>query len=300
MTVVVACRFLTSVMIFADCRVSYGEAISEVDDNLRKIYQIDERMVLSFAGPLEGAYQVIETVRKNVKNYSRPPVAVNLLNDVQRWIRYEYQSLPQKLRQDLSFILAAVEPTRMATSEGPEWIPSKPELWIVKLPPFKNKDELVKPGGDRAVIGIDEEPEKRAEIIESIQSSLNRWFGFSFKQPDLQAVVIANVLMTKLMESDIKGVGGLFQGAILDAKGIHWLDYGSREVALNIVNGEYVQRDNATGREVRLRTIWDWWQEWEHKHCRRQPGASVIFEDPGLREAVDKQQQIGGSLLGAG
>jgi 20S proteasome alpha/beta subunit len=106
MTVVVACRFLKTATIFADCRVSYANSqAKDVDDNLQKIYQIGDKMVIGFSGPLSGAFQVMEVLRKNLKTYSKPPVASNLQRDVERWIRYEYQQIKEEERKNLSFIL---------------------------------------------------------------------------------------------------------------------------------------------------------------------------------------------------
>jgi hypothetical protein len=287
MTIVIAHQFLNSVMIFADCRVSYKKT-RQVDDNLLKIYQIDSRMVIGFSGSIEGAHRIMNRIKKNVADYSKPPVAVNLLRDVKRWIRYEYRELPSKQKK-LSFILTAVEPTRTANSQKPDWIPSRPELWIVKLCRTKEKPgELVELKESPAIIGIDEATGRRKMIVESIRVSANNLFGFSFKQPNLQAVVMADTLMTKIMESDVKSIGGLFQGAILDRYGIRWLTYGSSKIGLKIVNCEYIQYNNITDQEVRLRTIWEWWQEWNQKSI---PGESGVFEDADLRMAIDNQRQ---------
>jgi hypothetical protein len=54
MTVVIACWFLKTAAIFADCRVSdINKTTKSVDDNLQKIYQIDKRMILGFSGPYQ-------------------------------------------------------------------------------------------------------------------------------------------------------------------------------------------------------------------------------------------------------
>ena len=294
MTVVVACRFLKTVAVIADCRVSYGDD-AVVDDNLQKIYQFDDRMVLGFAGPIKGANQVIESVRAYLETRSKYRAASNLVNDIERRIRHEYRQIKQSEdRKGLSFMLATVEPRREARSkwrstEGkeiakPKWFPYVPEFRVLALKPSQSTpDELVKEEKGKCIaLGI-QERDRRA-----IQDTMERLYDFVFKQPMLQAIAVVDALMLILMERQVRTVGGLFQCAVLGADGIQWLSYSLpsnlANVALDIVDGRYVQRDNRTGREVPLKRIWEWWQEWQNT-CS--PGSSGIFEDPGLRKAAE-------------
>ena len=296
MSVVVACRFLKAISIFADCRVSYGKA-NPVDDNLQKLYQIDKRMVLGFAGPLSGAYQVMEIVRKNLRIYPRRPVAINLLTDMERWIRHQYREIQRSEdRKNLSFILATVEPRREALSKWrssdrkeipkPKWFPYVPELRVIALRPSKSRpEELVKEEKGKnicKIIGV------QPEVRNAVQEQIEKLYGFAFKQPKLQAQAIVNTLMIMFMERNIRTVGGLFQCAVLSTDGIQWQTYNLPSnvgnVTLDIVDGRYIQRDNVTGRTVPLRTIWGWWQE---RQAGSLPGNSGVFEDPALRQAVD-------------
>ena len=101
--------------------------------------------------------------------------------------------------------------------------------------------------------------------------------------------------MVTLMERDVSTVGGLFQCALLGADGVQWLTYGLPssygDVALGIAEGHYVQRDNVTGRTVPLKAIWEWWEE---SQATFSPGSSGVFEDPGLRKAVDNLRKAKG------
>ena len=292
MTIVVASRFLKTVVIVADCRVSY-QGMKEVDDNLQKIYQIDKRMVLGFSGPLAGAYQVMEAIRRNLSKYSKRPIASNLRADVQRWIKHEYQAITQpKDRENLSFVLATVEPRREVratwrTIEGkeipkPKWFPFIPELYILTLKPAPGEpDKLTSvETGIWHIIGASDEAQ------DAVRVTVEKLFDFASWQPNLQAQAIVNALMATLMEKQIVSVGGLFQGALLSVDGIQWVTYGlpSRfgDVTLDIVDGHYIQLDNVTGKEVPLETIWDWRQKWRPAHL---PGNSGVFEDPAMRRA---------------
>jgi hypothetical protein len=298
MTVVIAFRFLQHVAVFADCRVSYGDS-SEVDDNLQKLYQIDKRMVLGFSGPLEGAYQVIQAVKRNIRPEGRRLVASNLQMDVERWIRHEYQQIKQPDRKGLSFLIATVEPLRrerptykrgcpdgadIEISE-PKWVPRAPELSVLVLKPSRSKPhKLVRRQGRKFMtIGVGR------EAREAIQRELERLYGFALKLRHVQAEVAVNSVMATLMKQQIDTVGGLFPGALLSADGINWIRYHSPsaegDVTLAIEDGHYVQIDNRTGRRVPLKTIWEWFEERSSAPPR---GSSGVFEDPGLRHAVQR------------
>jgi hypothetical protein len=254
-------------------------------------------MVVGFSGPLAGAYKIIESIRRNFTHYSKPPVAINLLQDVERWIRHEYKTIPAIEREKLSFVVSAVEPKREKRSKWygqngkekpkPNWFPYIPELSSFTLiPSSKNPDRLMKQERDMCkIIGVAEDTRI------AIENRVMEMFGFSFKQPNLQAIAIVNQLMYDLMEKGLLSVGGLFQCAILGVNGIEWLtyslpsEYGS--VSLEIRNGQYIQRDNITEREVPLLTISDWWKEWQKKG---ELGKTGTFEDPAFREVVNKRK----------
>jgi len=297
MTVVIACRFLNSIILIADCRVSYSGQ-DTVDDNLQKLYPLDEKIVIGFSGPLVGAHQILEAVKRNRKAYQKRATAANLLSDVERWIRHEYRMIKEpKDRKDLSFILASDDPKREMrsiwhTQDGreiskPQWFPFVPELREIKLYPSTSKPENLhkEEKGMCKIIGVNDDDQK------AIEKRLMDLFGFEFKQPKLQALVIVNTLMYDLMERRIITVGGLFQCAVLSDMGIEWLsyslpsDYGN--VSLEIVNGQYIQRDNITGKVVPLMTIWQWQKEWQKNP---HPGRFGTFEDPAYRKLVNGLQ----------
>lgn len=296
MTVVIACRFLKSITVIADCRVSYTGK-SAVDDNLQKIYPVDERMVIGFSGPLAGAYQVLDAVKKNQQSYSKNPVAVNLMVDVERWIKHTYRLVRPADRKNLSFVLATVEPkresrSRWRTQNGaekskPSWFPFVPELRATVLKPSQSEPTELKRSnsGICGIIGV------QTEIQNAIQERVMNMYGFSFKQPKLQAQAILDALMLELKEKQIVSVGGLFQCAVLSLNGVEWLSYGLPsdlgDVSLTIENGQYIQRDNVSGRVVPLMNIWQWWSEWQKT---QKPGKTGVFEDPAHRHIVDKSK----------
>ncbi len=301
MTIVIAYHSLTHIAVFADCRVSYDCTGAVADDNLQKIYQIGDKMILGFAGPLLGAHQVISAVRDNLKTYPKRgrPTAENLVRDVERWIRHEYQEIKQpKARENLSFVLAAVEPSREArskcfSSDGteipkPKWIPSGPELRTLALKPHQSKPDKLyeeeKRGGCK-IVGVQDNV-----VCNAIQRTLDENFSRLFKQPLwIQARVAVDRVMITLMKSGIRKVGGLLQCAMLGAWGIRWFPYESPseygDVALRVSDDRFVQQDNVTGEMIPLLSIWDWWEKWQITHP---PGSSGIFEDPGLRKAVER------------
>jgi hypothetical protein len=296
MTIVIACRLLKSIIVIADCRVSYG-IDAPVDDCLQKIYQLDERIVLGFSGPLFGAHQIMEAIKRNMIIYQNRPVASNLMSDLERWIRHEYKMIKQSEdRKNLSFVIASVEPKREKRSKWrtqngveiskPSWFPYVPDLQLIKLiPSTSNPNELVKEECGICIIGVQD------EIQQAIQDRIMKLYGFNFMQPKMQALVIVNTLMYDLMKRDIISVGGLFQCAVLSKTGIEWLSYGlpskHGDVSLEIVNGQYLQRNNVTGRVIPIMTIWQWQEEWKKNPT---PGRFGVFEDPAYRKLIDRKK----------
>ena len=293
MTVVVAARLLGSIVVVADCRVSY-EGTAAKDDELQKLYQIGGKTVLGFTGPLDGAYEVLEAVRKNSISYSKPDVSSGILHDLERWIRHSFSRLAnESCRRGLAFILASVEPTREQRSrwitsfgaprEKPPWFPYVPELRVVSLKCAGSSSEKLsrRTKSHVQVIGVPPSVHSR------IETTIDRLYGFSSTRPQQQAQVITDSLMAVLMEEDTGLVGGLFQCALLGETGVDWLTYGlpsqHGDVSLELREGRYTQIDNVSGRIVSLKTIWEFM---EHQRKGHVPGETGIFEYPGLRRAI--------------
>jgi hypothetical protein len=291
MTVVVACKLWKAVAVIADCRVSYLPPCEEVDDYLQKLYQIGNRLVMGFAGPLQGAYKVMELVQENARSYSKPATADNLQRDVERWVRHRYRELDEPDRKGLSFVLATVEPKRekqakwfssdsqgnVEPSSKPSWFPFVPEWKTIALRPSQSEPaELVREERRFAkVIGVQEEDR------EAIEETLSESYRFAFKQPALQMQAILGFLKAKLMERQVKGVGGLFQGALLSENGIQWVGYAGKDVVLEFAEQRFVQRNTRTGHTLPLMTIWEW------AESRPAPGSFGVFEDVDLQRAIE-------------
>ncbi|RLC81906.1 MAG: hypothetical protein DRJ03_09400 [Chloroflexi bacterium] len=296
MTVIIAHKFWKVVAVIADCRVSYQPPYDEVDDYLQKIYHIENKLVMGFAGPVQGAYKVMELVRKNLQDYSKPLIADNLQADVERWIRHRYGELDVSERNRLSFILATVEPGRekqsvwfssdeqgnVKPSSKPSWFPYVPEWRIMALKPsHSTPTELVKEEKQYPqIIGVTEEDRK------IIETTLSRHYGFAFKQPELQMQAILGSLKFQLMARQTKKVGGLFQCAMLSENGLQWLGYAGENVILEPGEGQFVQRNILTGQTLPLMTVWEWAKK------QPPPGSLGAFEDPGLEEAVERLQRL--------
>lgn len=290
MTLVLACRFLKSTAVIADCRVSY-DGSQAVDDNLQKLYQIEGKVVLGFTGPLAGAARVMDRIRRNSARHKRRKSASKLLSDLERWIRWEYRRIENPMdRKNLSFLLASVEPGRRVRStwrsqDGalrptPSWYARVPEQRTLVLRPSTREPEKLVPErtGMCKVLGVGQ------HARDQIEAQIRELYGFSFRHPGTQGVVVAQALMGLCMKMRIGTVGGLFQVAVLGQDGIQWFSYGGSEVALRVENGGYVQVNNATGARVPLANIWDWMAG------RSSPGSIGVFEDPGLRAAVNGRQ----------
>ncbi|MFW6126338.1 MAG: hypothetical protein ACOC58_04455 [Chloroflexota bacterium] len=298
MTAIVAWWTLKSVAVVADCRVTCPPERDKADDCLQKLYQIGDRFVIGFAGPLQGAYEVLDFVRENWEQYRDPPIADNLLRDVERWIRFKYRQLRQNERRGLSFILAAVEPrtekqakwvTRDANgneraSSKPSWFPFIPECHITALKPAPSEpNELHK--AQTGLCRIIGSAEKHREAIEA---TVRHWYGFVHDQPHLQMQAVMGVLTAKLMPQRAERVGGLLQCALLGQNGVEWIGYGGVDVALLYTEHGFVQYNTDTGETLPLMSIWQWARGWEEGAL--QPGSLGTFEDARLREAIEKHR----------
>jgi hypothetical protein len=288
MTVVIACQLFPAIAVVADCRVSYPPPYEEVDDCLQKLYQIEDRLVMGFAGPLKGAYKIMALVRDNVQSYSKPPIADNLQRDAERWIRHKYREIDEPDRKGLSFILATVEPRReqpgnwflldehgnLKPSSRPSWWPFLPEWKIIALRPSQSEPtKLVREEGLFAkIIGVNDENRK---IIEEVLVEI---YQSASEQPALQMLRLLDILQSKVMARQIKRVGGLLQGALLSENGIEWFSYVGDNVALEFVKDRFVQRNTQTGQTLPLMTIWEW------EESQPAPGSFGGFEDPDFRD----------------
>jgi len=295
MTLVLVCRFLKTTAVIADCRVSY-DGSQAVDDNLQKLYPIEGKVVLGFAGPLAGAATVMDCIRQNLMRRKPHKSASKLLSDLERWIRWEYRRIETPMdRRNLTFLLASVEAGRPVRStwrsqDGmpkptPSWYADVPEQRTIALRPSQRNPEklLAQRKGMCKVVGV------RHHVRERIEAHINELYGFSLGDPIRQAVAVAQALMGLCMEMHIETVGGLFQIALLGRNGIQWVSYGGGDVALRSEEGRHVQVNHATGVRVPLDSIWEWMAD------SRLPGRTGVFEDPGLRTALNGRQGRGES-----
>lgn len=279
MTVVLTNHFLSGVAIIADCRVSYGTGFP-VHDGLQKLYPIGKHTVLGFSGPLAGACQVIEAIRKHRSRQSER-VAAAILLDVERWIRHAYRNIRSAgERKNLSFLLASVEPnkvTRFAPGIKAKFnLPDIPRCKTFALVPSPgDPSELVKQQRYNVkVIGVKE------DAVGPIRVALTDRFVNQFHSPRGEEVIRGSLEALRIArDNHPETVGGLFQCAILDAEGVGWADYEVGEIALKTEAGRYVQHNKITGEKKPLLTVWEWRER--HGFCQP-PGASDVFDLSGL------------------
>jgi hypothetical protein len=140
MTIALAIPSFTSVTVIADSRVAWSGRTKK-DDILQKIYPVNERTVLAFAGFLEGSASVMKAIVPNIKTYS----GSNLVRDIEGWIRAEYRSLPKRFQRDLSFLLINVPEQEPKLSFPPQ---------LSRHTGFALEPDLKKPGEMKYVEGI--------------------------------------------------------------------------------------------------------------------------------------------------
>lgn len=287
MTVIIALPFFRHLVIIADSRVSYKDTPGVADDILQKLYPFGNstygfRTVLGFSGPLKGACRVLERVGETAKSYSKPAVASTLVNDLVRWIKYEYQQLQPDEREGLSFLLAAVEPSRDRSVKKPDWIPFQPVFRSLTLKPSTSTPSklVVEERKIIKAIGVYDK-----EFLETLKDIMRKHYGFQFKHPEFGMQIVIDELMIYFRKREGKhhGIGGLFQCANLGVEGLKFLSYGSvGDITMKFVKGRYIQKNKTTGKTVPLMSLSEW--------CRLEPppGNFGIFENP-YQDLLDKQ-----------
>jgi hypothetical protein len=290
MTVIAAIPFFRHLVVIADSRVSDENIPGEAGDFLQKLYPIGNvsfglRVVIGFSGPLEGAYEVLEGVRKKARAYSKPAVAANLLKDIVRWIQFDYQIVKPQNRKRLSFLLAAVEPSRDRSVRKPDWIPFLPTFSTLTLKPSNSEPTklVVESRNIIKAIGVHNE-----EFLDELKDRMNKYYDLQFKYPEIGMQVVVNDLILYFMQRQDKynKVGGLFQCANLSVEGVKWLSYGSiGDIVMKFENGRYIQHNKITGKTIPLMTINEWGKCWP----RPKPGSFGLFENPVYRKLVDKK-----------
>lgn len=260
MTVIIAFNYHSSLSVIADCRVTYPG--SKSIDNLQKLYQFGDYVVLGFSGPLKGAYQVIEEIKKNIKKIPNKRKAIDTQRLI-RCIKYGFKSIPSPHdKKDLSFIVATVQPwyrrsiglkikstnKLISTFESPRF------ETLILHPSSTCRDRLEEDkSGDIKIIGVS--LKDQLKIKELLREKIPRLLMDTTKSEIIYAL---RELMLKLKSEGLLSVGGLFQCARLGTEGISWADYDLGKIALKTIERRYVQVNKETGEEKPLLTIWEW------------------------------------------
>jgi hypothetical protein len=238
--------------------------------------------VIGFSGPLSGAYEVLEGVRKQAKSYSKRGVAANLLKDIVRWIQFNYRQVKPENRKGLSFLLAAVEPSRDKSISKPDWIPFIPTFSSLTLRPSDAEPAklVVESKNIIKTIGVHDE-----EFLNALEDKTQKYFDIQFKYPEIGMQLVIDDLMLYFMQRQDKHnkVGGLFQCANLSVEGVKWLSYGSiGDIVMKFKNNRYIQQNKITGKTVPLMTIREWGK------YQPSPGSFGIFENPVYRKLIEE------------
>jgi len=189
-------------------------------------------------------------------------------------------------REGLSFLIAAVEPSRDRSIKKPDWIPFQPVFRSLTLKPSaSNPSKLVVE--ERKIIKAIGVYDK--EFLETLKDIMQKHYGLQFEHPEIGMKIVIDELMIYFRKREDKyhGVGGLFQCANLGVEGLKLLSYGSvGDITMKFVNGRYIQENKTTGKIVPLMSLSEWGR------TKPLPGSFGIFENP-YRDLFDKQSGQG-------
>jgi hypothetical protein len=227
MTVVISLWFLTTRVVIADSRISYLDLPYPPRDLLQKIYPVGSeklgmRAVIGFSGRLEGAYEVLEYVRKVIQSSTKEPAtAKELIDIIVEPLKDKYKTLSYINRKKLSFMIVGVEPNKDASTNRPSWVPFTPEFSGYVFEPDKGKLQERPLGLVNAIGQYDEE--LIAECLRIVEDN----FQLMQQRPEAATYLVRNDLMLHYLLKRSEYVGGLFQHLELGVHGVRSLDYSS-------------------------------------------------------------------------
>lgn len=300
MTIVTALPFPPVLVFIADSRASW-ERTGVHHDNLRKLYPLFDRAVIGFAGSIPLAYYVMKHVRDNERRYRRQISALSIRSDVERWVRYAYREAYRTLEipdneKRASFIVGTVEPSRDIVRERPEWVPFIPVLSTTRFVPRNSnpselqaeKVEVVKTIGLKRKVNL-----LITEIFHRYNSYRISVSGRVSRDLETQIWAFIEDLMIALRQRRVRTVGGLFQCAILGVDGIQWLSYSVfGGLSIHYINDQYIQVDQSTGEETLIKSIEDWWHEYEARSPKKSLGVeSRIHQELAEKYPIDEEEE---------
>jgi hypothetical protein len=241
MTMIVACEFSDSVVVFADTRVTMRERgrAARVRDELQKIIAFGNRGLLAYAGDVKVAASTYRALIRQASADPRRRYSPKLLADLPRVARYQFRELSRAERREahVSFIVVLVNER------------DRIEVYSYDSPHFQRLaiEQRVVARGTGSFVSS-----KLVNRLPSLDAAPIKG------RVDSIIVMLENELSTR----DDDTVGGMLVGAVVSAAGVQPIDYGFAELnpdgvaysrSVEFSAGRWIQRDRVGRREVPLR-----------------------------------------------
>lgn len=264
MTVVLGQRFMEGVAVIADCRASLSKSgkIFPWRDNTQKVFFLNTKIIIGFAGDIEFAGSMIAFVYHHMSSkpkFGQPHIFFKKVPGV---LKYTYERLCEKTgrRPDVAFVVASNDLSRkqkVVDKDGKftGYINLTEKIVFKAQAPYFTP-ELASIKKPNVIIG------SGTPGLGDIEKDL---FDLQFKATggDVSFCVIISdhALRENIRKKGINTVGGLSQIAVIDSKGSRFIPYkgkrdpfdgGDLDVEMTIRNKRFVQRDLVTGKEVEL------------------------------------------------
>ena len=243
MTIGFGAKIASGVVVIADSRVTWPTRHNrDFSDNLQKLYVLGSGSVICFAGDVDIAREMLRDLSENV--FHTDDIR-SLKDNVGPFLRNCYSQL--RSEACVEFLLGGVH------REG----------YMVKYTSPDFDADSISPWLGYHIIGS-------GEVIRPALPIMEKQFLDLAIYSDGEAVchtaIFTSHIRNLLRNLRVDTVGGLLQIAFIGEKGISFLSDGLRTVGrpggdvdycMNFKDGRFVQRNNKTGQEIVLKTVFD-------------------------------------------
>lgn len=270
MTICVACMSRHEAAMITDCRVTYRGVMVERSDHLLKTYPVIGESLLSFAGSIPLAQQIVPRIDPTGLRRAESRGAYNLMDNVRRQTRALYKKVGDVQTRDvgsISFLFAAREERGgflLAKWTSPKFkavISTKVNQSLV-IGQDEAARRFVKSRLDTAVSWEWSEEESRLMMLASVvQGAIDRYY-FEVAKQDLGVSSLLTIFV-------LRGDGNvsvlpysisMYRGRLADRnRGLGYAE--TNEVAFDPATDQFTVIDHQSGKTTRLRDVYDYGTE---------------------------------------
>lgn len=229
MTIVIGLDYFDETVIISDTRVSWGTQLylnsHGIEKTIPLIMKDGKLVMISYAGPLRGALQVITALQNRTANYGRRLVLEEFKTNIQQWISEALVSIDPQFSKELSFLITGLENARLrhlVDKNGKllrEFGLPESHIWAYRVTPSR-KVILDKPSKYKRMVTMIGSGKKKVERLEQHARDIMGAFrgNQGADSSPIMRAYAATVLLSGMLEDDKRqdlalrmSVGGVYQ-----------------------------------------------------------------------------------------